>query len=634
MMMKLNKKIIILLLYYIMSITLVRHGESVWNKQNLFTGFKDVELSEEGIKEANMCGEELKNAFIDTKYDLAFTSNLQRASTTCEIIRSHFDYDFDIMKTESLNERDYGDLTGLNKKETADKYGKHQVQLWRRSVDVRPPNGENLLDVIDRVGKYFNENILPMLEQNSNILIVAHGNSIRALLVVLNIFSVDIISNFEIPTGKPMYISALHGYSFVNNYFIIGRQILDSRGNPTIESELKDSNNKIIGRGAAPSGASTGSNEALELRDGDEDFYMGKSVINAINKLISLNQYMYLDKKTLMNLVKCDNQLMFIDGTQLKTNLGGNTTTAASFLFADVGAKLSDMELFMYLADVYEYTDKKRMPVPMVNILNGGKHAGGNLKIQEFMIMPSENVKFSIGVKQIFTVYNNLKKILKKNYGPSSINLGDEGGFAPNLNTAEEALTMIEEAVKLSNLKLGEEIFLALDCAASEFYDKTENKYEIEPGKHITSEELCQYYLDLLENHPALKSIEDGFDEKDYKGWKMFTKLCGSKLMIVGDDLFTTNPTLIKQGMEEEWANSLLLKVNQIGTITESVEAAKLMQKKNCDVIVSHRSGETNNALIADLAVAINAKYIKLGAPARGERVAKYNRLFQIEELI
>ncbi len=617
-----------------MSITLVRHGESEWNKKNLFTGFKDIKLSDDGIIEANSCGEEISNSLLDVKYDVSFTSKLMRASKTCEIIRSYFDYNFDIINTESLNERDYGDLTGLNKNETSIKFGKEQVQLWRRSVNVRPPNGENLLDVIDRVKKYYNENILPLINENKNILIVAHGNSIRALLVVLNIFSIDVISNFEIPTGKPMYISKSNDYSFVNKYFITGRQILDSRGNPTIESEMKDNNNRIIGRGTAPSGASTGSNEAVELRDKIDNFFMGKSVNIAINKLKTLNNKMYLDKKTLMNLVKCDNQLMFIDGTELKENLGGNTTTAASFLFADVGAKLSDTELFTYLANVYEYSNKKRLPIPMVNILNGGKHAGGNLKIQEFMIMPNETVKFSIGVEQVFTVYNNLKKILKKNYGPNSINLGDEGGFAPNLNTAEEALSMIEEAVNESKLILGKDIFLALDCAASEFYDSKENKYEIESGKFVSSEELCQYYIKLIEKHPSLKSIEDAFDEKDYKGWKMFTKLCGSKLMVVGDDLFTTNSNLIKKGMDEGWANSLLLKVNQIGTITESVEAAKLMQKNNCDVIVSHRSGETNNTLIADLAVAINAKYIKLGAPARGERVAKYNRLLQIEELI
>ena len=326
---------------------------------------------------------------------------------------------------------------------------------------------------------------------------------------------------------------------------------------------------------------------------------------------------------------------MFIDGTELKQNLGGNATTAASFLFAEAGAQLCDLELFEYLSNVYGYSqEKKGMPIPMVNILNGGKHAGGNLKIQEFMIMPTDKVEFSNRVEYVFRVYNNLKKLLINKYGPSSTNLGDEGGFAPNLNTADEALHMIEEAVKESNLILGEDIYLALDCAASEFYNKETDRYEIECGKFLSSIELCQYYQDLIIKHPALKSIEDAFDEKDYDGWKLFTRECGNEIMVVGDDLFTTNPSLIQIGMKNNWANSLLLKVNQIGTITEAVEAAKIMQEKNCDVIVSHRSGETNSTLIADLAVAINAKYIKLGAPARGERVAKFNRLLQIQELI
>ena len=225
-----------------MSLTIVRHGESVWNKQNLFTGFKDVELSEDGIIEAKECANEIKSNCVGMRYDAAFTSNLQRAYKTCEIIKSELDYydiDFPIVKLSNLNERDYGDLTGLNKKDTAEKYGEEQVQLWRRSVDVRPPNGENLIDVIDRVKKCYNEYILPLLERNKNILIVAHGNSIRALLVVIDLFKIDVISNFELPTGKPMYISVYHGYSFVNKYLITGRQILDSRGNPTIESEMK-----------------------------------------------------------------------------------------------------------------------------------------------------------------------------------------------------------------------------------------------------------------------------------------------------------------------------------------------------------------------------------------------------------
>ena len=619
-----------------MKLTIVRHGESQWNKLNLFTGFRNIDLSVGGIHEAIQCGQSL-----DQNFDIAFTSTLARAYKTCEIISEYSDKAYDIIKSNKLNERDYGDLTGKNKKEMVELYGEDQVQLWRRSVDVKPPNGENLLDVIERVAEFFNEEIKPQLDNGKNVLVVAHGNSIRALLVVIGVFNKDVISQFEIPTGKPIFIDyqpmpieyeSTHKYKFTNEYSIIPRQILDSRGNPTVEAELYNNHFSVIGTGSSPSGASTGSNEAMELRDNNPDLFMGKSVFNSINNLKALNNLMYLDDKTLKNLIKCDNQLMFIDGTQLKKNIGGNTTTAASFMFADAGANLSRKPLYQYLADIYSYPTPNALPVPMVNILNGGKHAGGNLKIQEFMIMPTDSVSFVKRTEYVFNVYNCLKKLLKNTYGPSSINLGDEGGFAPNLNTPNEALNIIEEAIIESGLELGTDITLALDCAASEFYDSETGTYEVEVGKNLSSAELVEYYGNLIKNHPALKSIEDAFDEKDYNGWIMFNKLCGNSIMIVGDDLFTTNPKIIKKGMDEKWANSLLLKVNQIGTITEAVQAAKIMQGKGCDVIVSHRSGETNSALISDLAVGIHAKYIKLGAPARGERVAKYNRLLHIEE--
>ena len=610
-----------------MQLTIIRHGQSQWNKLNLFTGFKDIDLTDEGIIEA-------KNCINNEKFDIAFTSNLKRAYKTCEIIKDETNQDYSIIKNESLNERDYGDLTGKNKLETIKIYGEDQVQLWRRSVNVRPPNGENLIDVIKRVEKYFDNVIKQELLSNKKILIVAHGNSIRALLVILEIFKLEEICNFEIPTGKPIYINySKKEYFFKNDYNLKGRQILDSRGNPTLEVDLL-LNKKLIARQAAPSGASTGSNEALELRDGIKNYFMGKSVCKLLNIIEVLNQKMYLDKKTLLNLNTCDNQLKFIDGTQLKTNLGGNTTTAISFTIADAASKIMDLELFEYFNQIYNYPKINNTPIPMVNILNGGKHAGGNLKIQEFMIMTSDKVPFITRVEQVFCVYNNLKKLLVQNYGISAKNLGDEGGFAPQLNTPEEALTIIEQAVVKSNLELGKDIFLALDCAASEFYNSDTKLYEIEKDIYLTTDQLINYYMELINNHSSLKSIEDAFDEKDYYGWEKFTNLCGNKLMIVGDDLFTTNPNIIKKGLQGNWANSLLLKVNQIGTISEAVEAAKMMQKIGFDVIVSHRSGETNSSLISDLAVGIHAKYIKLGAPARGERVSKFNRLIQIEELI
>ena len=611
-----------------MRLTIVRHGQSEWNKLNLFTGFKNVDLTEHGVQEAKNAG---KN--IETNIDIAFTSKLDRARNTCKIIKNELGQDFEVIENDALNERDYGDLTGQNKEALAKKFGDEQVYLWRRSVSVRPPNGENLLDVIERVSEYFNNIIKPELE-SKNVLIVAHGNSIRALLCILGVFSIDEINRFEIPTAKPMFIesNAPKDFFFKNDYIFVPRQILDSRGNPTVEVEMYLGDD-LLGTGTAPSGASTGSNEAVELRDNNSDF-MGKSVYDALLNILMMNMKMYLDHNTLCDLKKCDNQMMLIDGTELKKKFGGNVTTALSFLFADVGANLMKKHLFEYLKYSFEYNHSYRMPIPMVNILNGGKHAGGNLKIQEFMIMPTDNVSFMKRTEYVFVVYNNLKKILKQTYGPSSINLGDEGGFAPNLNTADEALDMIEKAVEMSNLEMGKDIFLALDCAASEYYDNESKLYEIEVDKFITANELVEYYLQLISRHPGIRSIEDPFDEKDYEAWQKFTSICDDKIMVVGDDLFTTNPNLVKKGMTEGWANSLLLKVNQIGTITEAVEAAKLMQEKGCEVIVSHRSGETNNSLISDLAVGINAKYIKLGAPARGERVAKYNRLIKIEEFI
>lgn len=611
-----------------MVLVIVRHGESEWNKLNKFTGLTNVNLTENGKIEALNASKQLS----DITFDIAFTSCLNRASDTCQIIKENLKQSFEILKNESLNERDYGDLTGKNKKKLQEEFGKEQVELWRRSIDTRPPNGENLIDVIKRLKKNAYINIKNKLDENKNILIVAHGNSIRALLCILNIFNLQNINLFEIPTGKPMFIKSLSDkeYYFVNDYHIKPRMILDSRGNPTLEIDMLDKDNKFLGRGTAPSGASTGSNEAVELRDGD-DYFMGKSVLKSIEKSKELTSKMYFDNKSLVDLKKCDNMMIITDNTELKKTYGGNTTTALSFMFADVGSNLSELPLYKYFGKTYG-NNNFSLPIPMVNILNGGKHAGGNLKIQEFMIMPSDKVSFINRTEMVFRVYNNLKKLLKKTYGHSSINLGDEGGFAPNLNTPEEAISIIEQAVTESNLELGKDIYLALDCAASEFYNNETKLYEIEKDNYVNSDELIKYYIKLIEKHPSLKSIEDPFDEKDYNAWIKFTNKVGDKIMVVGDDLYTTNPNMVTEGIKNNWANSLLLKVNQIGTISESVVAAKMIQKINGEVIVSHRSGETNNSTIADLAVGINAKYIKLGAPARGERVSKFNRLIQIEE--
>jgi len=609
---------------------LIRHGQSVWNKENRFTGLTDVELSDKGINEANNSYELIKKAGIDVH--LAFTSNLKRAIDTCKIVTNNTKT---IIKSEALNERDYGDLTGKNKEEIALEYGSECVHKWRRGFYDKPPNGENLDEVCKRVSDYYNSTIKCHLN-NKDIIISAHGNSIRALFVVLGLFNKEEIEKIEIPTGKPYVITFKYGKIIDHHYIcpikLKGRQILDSRGNPTIEVDVL-LDNKLVSRESCPSGASTGSNEAVELRDKEEE-YLGKSVRKAVLNVSKFNSSIYLDKDYITDQIKFDKELCRYDGTILKKNIGGNTTTAMSFAAASSGAKLLNKELFQHFDDTFKIIKEYKLPTPMVNILNGGKHAGGKLKIQEFMIMPQNDISFEDKLHNVTTVYHNLGKLLIKKYGISSKNLGDEGGFAPQLNTPEEALIVIEEAIVLSGFIPGKEIFLALDCAASEYYDKDTNKYEIEEGLFLNNIELVDYYKDLVDKHPAMKSIEDPFDEFDYDGWKLFTEKMGERIMVVGDDLYTTNINTVKKGIENKWANSLLLKVNQIGTINEAVEAAKLLFQNNMNVIVSHRSGETMSTLISDLAVGIGAKYIKTGAPARGERVAKYNRLLQIEEFI
>jgi len=416
---------------------------------------------------------------------------------------------------------------------------------------------------------------------------------------------------------------------------LVGREILDSRGNPTVEVDVYTSEDKIAGRASAPSGASTGSNEALELRDGDKTRYLGKGVTKAVNNVNGpLSDA--LKGKSVDNLRDCDDALRAKDGTELKTNLGGNSITAASFAVATAGANLSSEELYEYLARNYrredESTRKFSIPTPLVNILNGGKHAGGKLKIQEFMIVPRSDIEFKEALRIVTEVYHALGGLLVKEKGPSSKNVGDEGGFAPQLDTPDEALTFIERAVEKAGYTVGEDIFLAIDAAASEFYDRETGKYEFVEGTWLSTDETIDAYEKLINDHPAFISMEDALDEKDYEGWKKLTQRLGNRVMLVGDDLYTTNTRLIKQGIDEKWATALLLKVNQIGTISEAMDAASMIFNVNQNVIVSHRSGETSTTLISDLAVAINAQYIKTGAPARGERCAKYNRLLQIEE--
>jgi enolase len=625
----------------------VRHGESLWNKENKFTGWVDIDLSENGITEAIDVGVLLKNQY----FDYIITSDLLRAKNTAELIFVNLDIDVEYKKhtqfleTKAIRERNYGELAGVNKTELATKYGEKQMRLWRRSYFERPPGGENLEDVRIRIGEYYDNTILPLLIENKNVLMVAHGNSIRALFVHLGIRTEENIDNFEVENATPICINYNNSsYSYINDFELVGSQIIDSRGFPTIEVACFNKHTKkMIGKGSSPSGASCGSNEVLELRDKNPSFYKGKSVFKALETMSILNKMINLNKTSVLDLKKIDNQLINIDGTSMKTMLGGNTTTAVSFCIADTASKLLNLELFEYISKTYKLNTCFNIPTPFVNIINGGKHGvTDDLKIQEFMIFPNESYSVSKKMQIICEVYQTLQEILVKRYGKQAKSIGDEGGFCPPIYNTEVALNTIEEAIESAKYIVGVDVFMALDCAASEFYNEETKLYEIEKNKYVTSVELIDYYGDLIEKHPALKSIEDGFHEMDYDAWSLFTAKFSDKIMIVGDDLFTTNKNLIKRGLEEKWANSLLLKVNQIGTISEAIESASLFigldltndSYKNSNVIVSHRSGETNHAYIIDIAVGIGAKYVKIGSPCRGERTAKFNRLIEIDKIL
>ena len=421
---------------------------------------------------------------------------------------------------------------------------------------------------------------------------------------------------------------------------LVGREVLDSRGNPTVEVDVyaKYLNEvSFVGRSSAPSGASTGSNEAKELRDEDPQRYNGKGTLKAVEN-VSTQISDALKGKEFYNIAEIDQIICELDGTELKENLGGNATTATSFAIATSAALIHQEPLFIYLAKQYygegNIPSHFSLPTPFFNVLNGGKHAGGNLKIQEFMITPRRDITFPEQLRIITQVYHKLGELLVKKYGVSSRNLGDEGGYAPPLQSPEEALNILERSVSLAGYRPGIDVLFAIDAAASEFYDQTKKLYEVETGVFKTSEEMIEYWKELIEKHHGLVSIEDALDEKDYENWIKLNEELGSKIQLVGDDLYTTNPKTIAQGIEEKWCNALLLKVNQIGTISEGMEAAKLVLNANQNVMVSHRSGETCNSLIADLAVAIGAQFIKTGSTARGERIEKYTRLLQIYDYL
>jgi enolase len=397
------------------------------------------------------------------------------------------------------------------------------------------------------------------------------------------------------------------------------RQVLDSRGNPTVEAEISTSSLKVSA--IAPSGASTGTHEATELRDGGKR-YAGKGVGKAVDNVRTL-----LDKRLrgmdVRRLEDIDLAMIELDGTHKKSNLGGNATTAVSFAAARAGAIVEGMELHDFLCG-----NSRVLPVPMMNVINGGKHAGGNLRPQEFMISPCGAKSFSDALSTGVEVYHSLKTVLKECFGAGAINVGDEGGFAPPIDTSREALDMLLKAIESAGYGPGKDVFLAMDPAASEFY--AGGRYDID-GRSLSTAEMVDYWSSLVRDYPLI-SLEDPFEEEAFDCFAELTRKVGKKVQIVGDDLLVTNPVRIRMAVEAGAGNATLLKVNQIGTVTEAMRAAELSFESGYNVMVSHRSGESEDTCIADIAVALECGQIKTGAPARAERTAKYNRLLRIEE--
>ncbi len=405
---------------------------------------------------------------------------------------------------------------------------------------------------------------------------------------------------------------------------IQAREVLDSRGNPTIEVDVITETG-IIGRSIVPSGASTGVHEAIELRDGDKGRYLGKGVLKAVenvNKI--LNEEM--NGMFVTNQIEIDAKMIELDGSENKKNLGANAILGVSLACAKAAAQLTGQPLYRYIGGV----NANLLPIPMMNILNGGSHADNKIDIQEFMIMPVGANSFSEALRMGVEVFHNLKSVLKSK--GHSTNVGDEGGFAPNLGSNEEAIEVVIEAIGKAGFKPGEDVVIALDPAASEFYDTEKKVYKFESTNQVMSSgEMVAYWKNWVNKYPIV-SIEDGLAEDDWEGWKEMTKVIGQKIQIVGDDLFVTNVKRLKRGIKEHSANSILIKVNQIGTLTETINAVQLAMQSGMTTVISHRSGETEDSFIADLAVALNTGLIKTGSASRSDRIAKYNQLLRIEE--
>ena len=405
---------------------------------------------------------------------------------------------------------------------------------------------------------------------------------------------------------------------------IHARQILDSRGNPTIEVDVLTENG-VLGRAAVPSGASTGVHEAVELRDGDQSQYMGKGVLKAVENVNTTIQNALVGMD-IFEQKKIDYLLLALDNTLNKSNLGANAILGTSLAVAKAAAAEAGLSLFQYIGGVGAVT----MPVPMMNILNGGSHADNLIDIQEFMVMPLGASSFSEGLRWGTEVFHHLKAVLKAR--GMSTNVGDEGGFAPSLGSNEEALEVVMEAIQKAGFTPGKDMFIALDAAASEFYDEAAGTYNFaSTGESRNSEEMVAFWADWCERYPII-SIEDGLAEDDWTGWKLATDQLGHKIQLVGDDLFVTNTKRLQQGINQGVANSILVKVNQIGTLTETIEAVQLATRNGYTSVMSHRSGETEDNTIADLAVALNCGQIKTGSASRSDRMAKYNQLLRIEE--
>ncbi|TXI87208.1 MAG: phosphopyruvate hydratase [Crocinitomicaceae bacterium] len=405
---------------------------------------------------------------------------------------------------------------------------------------------------------------------------------------------------------------------------VFGRQILDSRGNPTIEVDVRTSNG-VLGRAAVPSGASTGIHEAVELRDGDKSVYLGKGVLKAVlnvntiiaNELIGRSIF---DQKSI------DRVLLALDGTENKSNLGANAILGTSLAVARAAAQEARLPLYQYIGGVGAVT----MPVPMMNILNGGSHADNLIDIQEFMVMPFGASSFSEGLRWGTEIFHHLKSVLKAR--GLSTNVGDEGGFAPNLGSNDEAIQLVIEAIEKAGFKPGEDVYVALDAASSEFYNAEKGLYIFEStGDQMTSSQMVDYWKNWCQKYPIV-SIEDGLAEDDWSGWKLCTETLGDRVQLVGDDLFVTNTKRLARGIEEGIANSILVKVNQIGSLTETIESVQLATRNAYTSVMSHRSGETEDNTIADLAVALNCGQIKTGSASRSDRMSKYNQLLRIEE--